>query len=78
MSFYFMNYLSLPLGNLNSDTDELYLLLLQCLCYTYISPTMFSIVWCFRVCVSHVCNMKYCKSIGFYNAKEKLARTPTG
>ena len=30
MWFYFMNYLSLSLGNLNSDTDELYLLLLQC------------------------------------------------
>ena len=25
-----MNYLSLSLGNLKSDTDELYLLLLQC------------------------------------------------
>ena len=30
MWFYFMIYLSFSLGNLNGDTDELYLLLLQC------------------------------------------------
>ena len=39
-------------------------------CCTYISPMMFSIVWWFRICVSHVCNMKYCKSISFHNAKK--------
>ena len=65
-----MNYLSLSLGNLNNDTDELYLILPVMSCCTYISPMMFSIVWCFRVCVSHVSNMKYYKSISFQNTKK--------
>ena len=36
-----MSYLSLSLGNLNNDTDELYLLLLQCPAAHIFPP------WCF-------------------------------
>ena len=76
--FYFMSYLSLSLGNLNNDTDELYLLLLQCPA-AHIFPPQCFLLYGFLGLVSAMSVIwNIVNQLSFHNAKKNWQGLPQG